>query len=293
MLPTSHVSFVAVVIGISVSLLSTAANAVPLYFQDVFCGTTKCGTMEITKYDTINPSSLKGAGGVDIQGAFKKTKNYVYQYVQAVTTDDMDVFRWFNDISAPLPVPYIDPPPGGYKVEEPPPGSSKYTINQETDYFPWYDGSLFPTFEDDPKVLVLRAKLQSDSTATFYAESWLVCVIKDRHDNDKQARDDNYRIAPLLGWTWGYDIVYKDVANIGMDDLADFTVKKLGFNFIMTPSPGWEKALDAKYGTRANQDFWNTSLGNCKGCIVPEPSTMLLLGAGLLGLVGIKRKFKK
>ena len=37
----------------------------------------------------------------------------------------------------------------------------------------------------------------------------------------------------------------------------------------------------------------STWVGNGGGGEVPEPSTMLLLGSGLIGLVGLRRKFKK
>jgi len=117
-----------------------------------------------------------------------------------------------------------------------------------------------------------------------------VSVIEDIHNDNTIAKDDNYTIAPLLGWTWGFDIAYKDVANIGKDDLADFTVNKRPFNFIMAPSAGWKTALGAKYGAGDKQDFWNIKLGDCQDCApVPESSTMLLMTWGLIGFAGLKR----
>jgi hypothetical protein len=290
-------------LGVVIGLSSSMASAVPLYSKDVLCGTEKCGTMEITKYDPVNPTTVNDVGGVLIDGTFNKTKNNAFHYVQAVTTDDTDRLRWFNDISATLPSPYLDTPPGGYKAENPPIGSGNYgggpdnnldgipDFDQPFDYLPWYDEGEFPIFYDRPASLVLRAKAQADGHVSVYFDTWLICLIdKELGPDNKLARDDKYEIAPLLGWTWGFDILYNDVANIGVDDLADFTVNQLGFNWEMTPPADWTGALSVKYGTGEDQDYWNIALGECKNCAVPEPATPLLLTVGLLALGGMRQR---
>ena len=43
-------------------------------------------------------------------------------------------------------------------------------------------------------------------------------VLEDKHNNDEIANNDQYKVAPLVGWKWGYEIVYADQGLIGVDE---------------------------------------------------------------------------
>jgi len=107
-------------------------------------------------------------------------------------------------------------------------------------------------------------------------------VIGDTITDNNLAKDDKYTVAPLIGWVWGFDITYRDVGVIGVDELGDFTVKKRDFSFVTTPSATWTQALGAKYGAGEKQDFWNIATGACADCKpVPGASTRALVSSGL------------
>lgn len=278
----------------ALALLPGPAFPAPFASVDVLCGPDQCGTMQIDTYTEEQPDAflgVDGAGGAEITGSFKAVKPREYHYIQAATIN-ADIFRWFNDVSVPLPVPFIDAAPGGFMAED---GvrTGKYTVDQPHDYLPWYDregfpsSGNFPNFVDLPRASLLYAKGAPDGVLTFAFETWLVCVIGDTIIDNNVAKDDTYTVAPLIGWVWGFDITYKDVGEIGVDELVDFTVKKRAFAFVTTPSATWTKALGAKYGAGDKQDFWNIATGACPDCKpVPAASTLALVASGLGALVG-------
>ncbi|MGI0118463.1 hypothetical protein [Zooshikella sp. RANM57] len=247
-------------------------NAVPIESKDVFCDGVKCGTMEIDKYD---PYKTMWLSGVEIDGQFVATKkNREYNYIQSLNVYDDPTPKKYHD-GADLPVPLVDAPPGGYQ-------------DDPFDYRPFYE-SAYPTFYDKPSTFMLDAKTEADKKLELEFETWLICLISENlGDNATTAKDDTYQVAPLLGWLWGYEIVYDDIGMIGVDELIDFTVTKTSFTWKMPdPSDDWNTALTQKYGNAPNQDWFNVTTAECSDCLdptVPTPSSFLLI---LLGWFGV------
>jgi hypothetical protein len=280
------------------SLLSRAASAVQWDFRQVYCGKQHMGTMFVNKdaYQSFKTTvGQKGKpvskenwlGGVRMQAGFAPIPDCkcTLHYLQSVKTTS-DSFRWIKDPSVPLPSPYLDAPPGGTKVRKSV-GSDTFA-DLTNDYLPWYDqAGQFPKFADTARDYLLLAKNQPGGKFTWEAETWLVQVLSDTHNDDEIANNDQYKVAPLVGWKWGYEIVYKDQGAIGVDEPDDFTVNPLPFEWTTTPSDTWKKAIstDTKYGSKDKQDYWNITLGDCTGCDTPEPTSASCLAMGFVGLL--------
>ena len=160
-----------------------------------------------------------------------------------------------------------------YRGAEPSATTSPTTISPGTTA----KGSRAPatsrTSFDLPRASLLYAKGAPNGVLTFAFETWLVCVIGDTIIDNNVAKDDKYTVAPLIGWVWGFDITYKDVGEIGVDELVDFTVKKRDFAFGTTPSAAWTQALGAKYGAgdkRDKMDDGPAYLSSQTSCIRPQ-----------------------
>lgn len=275
-----------------VVLWTSAAAAVP-FSQDVFCGTTQCGTMTINQYQTLTSNlefeSKYWLGGVAISGSFSETQHGKYHYIQSITSNS-DTFRWINDTATPLGSTWLDTPPGGYKLRDGA-GGATFTDNP-WDTKPWYDEeNEFPGFADAPRDYMLQAKTLAGHDLEFLFETWLVCLIAADVTDNGQAKDDSYEVATLLGWQWGYDITYLDIGTIGQDDPEDFTVTAKAFSFILNPTADWRLAASSatRYGQDPNQDYFNIDLGDCVNC-VPEPVGAGFLLLGLVAMSGRRRR---
>lgn len=275
-------------VGVALLIGAGPAWSAAIYSQDVFCGTEKCGTMEIDRYEGYylwnanNPSDTsKWKGAWLIDGQFTRPAGGYsgFHYVQTVTVDEAPPL--FVDGTA-LPIPYVDPPPGGY--------SSK-----QWDTLLYYDENEFPTFYDFPSNLALNAVTQADSTLSLRFETWLVCLVEELLGGDAtKASDDAYVIAPLLGWTWGFDIKYTaDADPATYDFLTEFSILGSAFAWINTPSADWNNSLTQTYGTGATADRFIVGFDDCRNCVVPAPATMALLLVGFLAMGLSQRRSRR
>jgi hypothetical protein len=245
------------------------------------CGARTLGTMDINEYAAVEVAAVPASsslGGVRIKGEFTTAAPALtFHYLQAILIDDAPFL--FTDGSA-FTAPYVDTPPGGYQ-------------GQPFDLKPYYDqpgdNPAFPGFFDEPKLRLNRARDANqtgpDGKINVDFETWLVCVVKETMGaTANRAKDDMYFVAPLVGWTWGFNIALTDNGNADMNELADYDTKANPFAFIPAPSASWQFALEKVYsiGT-ANEDFFDILLRDCSAC-VPEPGAISLAGVGVLAL---------
>jgi hypothetical protein len=287
----------AVALWLVVLIAAAPAGAAPFAMKKVMCGTTECGTMVIDKYgeprkNTTEDNKNIWDGGITIDGEFKKDANYLpeFHYLQAVLIDDSPSTHWGpNAVSERLLAPYLDAPPFGYVFFN---DARKFRkVGAKQDELPWYDNRLnpLPRFIDKPGDFLLFAKDLQDGLMMVEFETWLVCVIEQKFIDDKDTKNDSWKVAPLAGWTWGFSIKYDDVGNLGVDEAADFTVFETDFAFIDTPSNGWKRSLTHVYTTELDRELFDVTLGACEDCKpTPEPSTLLMLLAPV-GLLWARR----
>lgn len=273
---------------------TSALAALPAFpvKQTVKCGDKTCGTMEISLYEKFadgDAAPTYERNGVSIAGKFTPAEGVKLDthYLQALTAFNDPDIRWSKDTTVPLPGKFLDAPPFGQEVLEVNDKGAFVKQVKPQDALPWYDEpGEFPDFEDQPKEFLDVAR--RNGAVSMHFESWLVCVISATPGKAAdRVSDDKYVVAPLAGWTWGFDVAYKDVGVIGKDELADYTFTMLPFAFVAAPTADFKTALGAIYGKKGADNF-DITLGTCDKCVapVPEPGTGAMVLAGLLGLAG-------
>lgn len=261
---------VLVILLSTVCSLSVTTHAAPVYTTAVYDAQDReIGTMQIAKY---TPYKIEWLGGVEIVGEFEQIADidieYSLHFVQSLVVDEDSTPTEYAD-GTPLEVPFVDPPPGGY-------------LGRAFDYLPYYDEGEFPTFYGMPSNSILDAQSQPDKTLQLSFETWLVATSNESPgQRPDRASDDQYSIAPLQGWKWGYSITYADDGN-GTSNLGDFTVAVETFAWVDTPSPDWLAALGRSYGQAGSEEDWfDIEIVDCDNC-VPEPATLSLFVFGTL-----------
>ncbi|MEI7970434.1 MAG: hypothetical protein WCJ69_15730 [Betaproteobacteria bacterium] len=241
----------------------------PAGLRLVACGGVPCGSMEIFWYREFrdsDPTPGVERAGVNIRGRFRGFREQAreFHFLQAITRFEADDFRWSRDPAVALPRQFVDAPPFGLRHPEADAEGHFRTVEHRFDALPWYDEGEFPLFDDRPRAFLASARSHGRVTMEF--ETWIVCVIDARPGPDPaRVSDDAYDVAALLGWTWGYDIVHRDVGEPGVDEFEDYTFSIRPLRYVAQPSAAFEAALGATLGD-AVTDRFDIRLGDPTRC---------------------------
>lgn len=270
-LPVASLRIAALLLAVAPSV-AVAADDVPLP-REVVCGNAPCGTMAFSRYRKFADGDGFPAyerNGVAIAGRFQAVpgRNREYHYLQVLTEFIDDDVRWTRDRSVPLPRRHVDAPPFGQWALEVTRRGLFRDRGLRQDALPWYDAAgEFPDFEDLPREFLAVARRRG--LVRMHFETWLVCVIRAEAGPDPdRVGDDAYEVAPLAGWTWGYDLVHAEGAEPGRDSFGDYTFGMLPLVFVDAPSAAYREGLDAVYGAGV-QDRFRITLGSSDRCRDP------------------------
>jgi hypothetical protein len=252
---------------------AAGADSIPQAFpqiRPVQCGEVRCGSMEISWYRRFQDEDATPRherNGVNIRGRFRgfRDRSREFHYLQVLTRFEADDFRWSLDRSVPLPRSFVDPPPFGMTHPETDGAGRFRSVEHRFDALPWYDEGDFPLFEDQPRAFLASARRLGTVRMAF--ETWVVCVISAVQGPDvRRAADDRYEVAPLIGWSWGYDITWRDVGEIGVDELEDYVFTLAPMQFVERPSEAFEAGLGATFGG-AVMDRFEIRFGEAQACV--------------------------
>jgi hypothetical protein len=252
--------------------------------HDVLCHGVLCGTMTINTYE---PAKYKQDGvdfvGAEISGVYNNITGKASHFIQVIKTTTQAP-KWIDPANTPVPVPFVDTPPGGYQGDP-------------FDYRVYYDEGEFPNFFDAPAASLGLIQAQAGKSFSVTFETWIVCVLDESYDDvANTAKGDTYTVATLLGWDWGYTAKYDGAGDV--TDPANYSSTVADFHWLTgTPTAPWFAALDQTYGAGATTDWFNVNIGDCDFCIIPEPNMSLWLM--LLGMVALmvmtypRRRFQR